>query len=89
MLLDVLEAGGLLEARDLPVQQSQPIMDVWVVVSDHSNVALEVLDIDRVESDDGGEQTEVGLSQLVADQKLLVFLSIGLQECLYLVEVVE
>jgi hypothetical protein len=44
--LDVVELGGVLEGRVVPVEVAQPLMDVWVARADVADVALEVLDVD-------------------------------------------
>ncbi len=38
---------------------SQPLVQVWVTVADRSEIALEVLDICTVKSDDSSEQSNI------------------------------
>jgi hypothetical protein len=53
MLLDVGELGGLAEGGDIPVEVAEPLVERWVSATDVADVALEVLDVDGVEADDG------------------------------------
>lgn len=69
--LDVVKVGGLVERRVAPVQLAHPLVDVGVLVADHPDVALEVLHVDGVEPDDGGEQPHVGFSESVTSKVLL------------------
>lgn len=45
VIFNVQEIGGFFEACDVPVEVSQPFVNVRVAGADVSNVALEVLDI--------------------------------------------
>jgi len=54
MLLDMLELCRLAEGRMVPVKIAHPAVDIRVTRADIANVALEVLDIDRVEADGCG-----------------------------------
>lgn len=45
VVFNVQEAGGFFEACNVPVEVSQPFVNVWIAGADVSNVALEVLDI--------------------------------------------
>ena len=51
--LDVLELGGVLEGGMLPVQVTHPQVQTRVARTDIPNVALEVLDVDRIETNKG------------------------------------
>lgn len=62
----MLEFGGLSERRHVPVQLPQPAVDGRVARANVTQVALEVLDIDRIEADDGGEEADVGLGDVFA-----------------------
>ena len=42
-------------------------MEVWVPAPNVAQVAFEVLHVDCVEADDGGEQANVSLSQAVSE----------------------
>lgn len=66
VFLDVLKLGGFAERGDIPVQIPQPPVQVGVAGPDVLDVTLEVLDVDRVESDDGGVESDVGLRDAVA-----------------------
>lgn len=67
VILDVLKLGRLAERRDIPIQIPQPLVQVGVAGADVSDVTLEVLHVDRVETDDGGVQPHIGLCDLVAE----------------------
>lgn len=41
-------------------------MQAGIATADVTNVALEVLDIDRIKSNDGGVEADISFSQLVA-----------------------
>lgn len=43
--LDVVELGGILEGRVVPVEVTQPPVDVRVSRADVADVAFEVLDV--------------------------------------------
>ena len=45
-------------------------MDVRISIPDRAEVALEVADVDGVEADDGDEEADVGLSELVPDEEV-------------------
>lgn len=45
VVFNVQEVGGFFEARDVPIEISQPFVNVRVAGADVPNVALEVLDI--------------------------------------------
>ena len=60
MLLDVLKLRCLAKRRYIPIQHPQPFVQLRVAAPDVSDIALEVLDVDRVEADDGGVKADVG-----------------------------
>ncbi len=60
MILDMLKLRCLPKSRYIPIQFPQPIMQLRVSASDVSDVALEVLNVDRIEADDGGVEADVG-----------------------------
>lgn len=66
--LDTVEISGVLESGVVPVEVLHPLVDLGVAVSNGSVVALEVGKVDGIESDDGGEQPDVGFGQLVGVQ---------------------
>ena len=45
---------------------AHPLVKMWVSRSDIADVALEVLNVDRVEADDGGEKPDIGFRYLWA-----------------------
>jgi len=53
MVLDVQEVGRVLEGAVVPVQVSEPGVDARVPAAHVADVALEVLDVDGVEADQG------------------------------------
>jgi hypothetical protein len=65
MLLDMLKLRRILERRPVPVQVTQPLVQVWVSGANIADVALEVLDVDGIEADYGGEETDIGFSGLL------------------------
>src|SRR2546423_2326331 len=67
VLLNMLELGGLFECRHIPVEIPEPAMDGRVAASNVSNVALEVLDVYRVETDHGHVQANVGFGKVLAE----------------------
>ena len=52
MFLDMLELCRLSERRHIPIQVPQPLMQCWVSAPDVTDIALEMLHIHRIESDD-------------------------------------
>jgi len=72
MSLDVLKVGCGLKSVILPIQPTQPKMDVSITMANGPNVTLEMADINRVESYDSYEEPDVSLSQAVADEIGLV-----------------
>lgn len=64
MLLDMLKFRRVLECRHIPVQISEPAVDGRISATDVANVALEVLDVDCVEADDGHEEADVCFGKL-------------------------
>ena len=48
-------------------------MDGRVPVADRADVALEVANIHRVEADDGDEEADVGIGELVPDEVVFAF----------------
>jgi len=67
VLLDMLEVGRVLELRMVPVHALEPIVQGWILASDHAEIALEVLDVDCVETDQGAEDTDIDLGHVVAE----------------------
>lgn len=84
MVSDVFKVGRLLERLVLPVQVLQPPVELRVVVSDEPSIALEVGVVDRVEADEGREESDVGLGEDTPDEVVL-----ALQKSLESVERLE
>lgn len=61
MVLDMLELCRLSERRYVPVQMAHPLVEVWVSRSNVADVAFEMLDVDRVEADNGGVEPNICL----------------------------
>lgn len=59
MVFDVLKIRRLLESRVLPIQMPEPLVKMGVPRANVPDVALEVLDVDGVEADDGCEEADV------------------------------
>ena len=57
--LDVRELGRLSKRRVVPVAMPHPFVKVGIAASDIPQVALEMLNIDRVEADDGRVEPDV------------------------------
>lgn len=64
--LDVLELGRVLEGRHVPVQVAHPLVDEGVPGADVADVALEVLHVDGIKSDNGHVEPNVGLGDVLA-----------------------
>ena len=67
MFLDVLELRRAPEGLFVPVQLPQPLVQRGVPGSNVPDVALEMLHVDGVESDDSGVQSHVGFRKLGAE----------------------
>lgn len=61
MPLDVIKVGRLLELWVLPVQLPHPLVQRRVATANIPNIALEVLHVHRIESDDGDKQADIDL----------------------------
>ena len=55
MVLDVREFRSILKSRDIPVQMSEPLMNVRVSRANIPDIRLEVLYIHRIEPHNRGE----------------------------------
>lgn len=86
VVLDVFKVGSVFERIVIPIQVSEPFVDVGVAISDHSNVALEVLYIDWVKTNNGWVETDVNLSQGSTED---VWATRFLQQCFNLVKALE
>ena len=67
MILNMHKIRRILKRRYIPIQMPQPFMEVRVAGADVADVALEVLDVDDVETDDGGVEADVGFGEAVAE----------------------
>lgn len=63
VILDVQKVGRVLEGRVVPVKVAHPFMGGRVPGADVPDVALEVLDVDGVEADNGTETTSIMSAQ--------------------------
>lgn len=66
MLLDMFKLRRLAKCRYVPIELPQPIMQLRIPTPDVSDIALEVLDVDRVEAYDRGVETDVGFCDVGA-----------------------
>ena len=69
VILDVRHDGRLVESRHVPVQIPHPPVQVWVSASNVPDVALEMLDVDRVEPDERHIKPNVCFGDLVPKVK--------------------
>ena len=60
------ELCRVLERRDIPIQMSQPLMDVWVSGSDVPDIRFKVLHVHYVESHDCGVEPNVRLRNVLS-----------------------
>jgi len=60
MLLDMLKLRRVPKCRHVPIQVPQPLVQIGVPAADIADVAFEMLDVDWVEADDGGVESDVG-----------------------------
>lgn len=67
VFLDMLELGRLPEGRNIPVQMPQPFVQRRVARADIADVALEMLHVDGVETDDGGVQADISFGDMFAE----------------------
>ncbi len=66
MVLDMLKLRRLPKRRYIPVKFPHPIMQLWIPTPDVSDIALEVLDVDRVEAYDCGVKADIRFSDIRA-----------------------
>lgn len=60
MLLNMRELRRLAKSRDFPIQISHPLVQSRISRANIAKVAFEVLNVDGVEADYSGEETDVG-----------------------------
>lgn len=59
MVLDVQEVCRVLEGCIIPVQIPHPLVDCRISGTNIADVALEVLDVDRIETDNGDKSVRI------------------------------
>jgi hypothetical protein len=64
--LDMLKQRRLAKRRHIPVQVPHPLVDRGITTADITDVALEVLDIDGIEANDGRVQPDIALGDIFA-----------------------
>ena len=69
MELNMLELSRLPEGRHVPVQPAHPAMNSGIPGANIPDITLEMLDIHRVEADDGGEQPDISLGDGGAEEE--------------------
>lgn len=87
MELHVVKVTSVLDQWTVPVNLSDPLVDMWEVETDHTNVTLEVLHIDWIKSNDGCKDSDIGLSECVTEQVLDTLGIVVLEDVLNLIEV--
>jgi hypothetical protein len=71
MLLDVLKLGCLAERLGIiPVQMPQPVVNGRVTTTNITDVALEVLHIHGIETDNGREETDICFCDMRGGEKV-------------------
>lgn len=68
MELNVLELSSVVESRNIPVELADPAVNGREAGADITQIALEVLHVDRVEADDSSEQSDISLGDLIAEE---------------------
>lgn len=68
-LLDVLKVCRDLEFRVIPIQVAHPLIQVRIVTPDGPQIALEMLDITAIKSNDGRIKTNISFGQVVSEQE--------------------
>lgn len=69
MFLDVLEIRRLTERRQIPIEATYPAMNGGEPRADITQITFEMLDVDRVEANDGCEEADIGLGDGFAEEK--------------------
>lgn len=65
-----VKEGGVLEGWVVPVEVLEPAVEVGVVVADETPVALEVNVVDGVVANNGGVETDIGLSEAASYEEV-------------------
>lgn len=66
--LDVLELSSFVESRNIPIELSDPAVNGREARADITQIALKVLHIDRVETNDSGEQSNISFGDLITEE---------------------
>ena len=66
--LNVIKAGRIFEGWLRPVQPTHPSMQSRKASADVFHVDFEMLSVDRIEANDGGEQADVGFCDASAEE---------------------
>jgi hypothetical protein len=66
-LLNMFKIRRLPKRGNIPIKMSQPLVDVGIIMTNHFQIRLEVLNIYRIESDDCWEETDIGFCEGVAE----------------------
>lgn len=69
MFLNMFKLRRVAECGDAPIQIPHPLVQRRVAGANVSEIAFEMLDVDRIEADDGGVQADVCFGDLVAKVK--------------------
>ena len=67
MIFDMLKLRRLSKRRNIPIKLPNPFMYCRVSGADVTEIALEMLDVDNVESDNGSVETNVCFCDVVAE----------------------
>lgn len=67
MELDMRKFSRILECRNVPIEIPQPFVDMRVSGADIANVGLEMLNVDDVEANDGGVETNIRFGDVLAE----------------------
>lgn len=68
VLFDVFKVGRFLERRVVPIEVPLPPVQVGEIVPDRAEVALEVVVVDGIETNDGRERADIDFGELIADE---------------------
>lgn len=67
MSLNMIELRRLSKGLVIPIQVSHPLMNMWVSTPHIPQIRLEMLDVNHIEPDDGGEESYVDFGDRVAE----------------------
>lgn len=86
MSLDLRKLRGILERWHIPIKVPHPAMKMRISAPDIPQITLEVLYVDDVKADDGGEKTDIGFGDGFAK---VVFVAGGVHGCKVLLGAIE